>query len=107
MSGKGGSGKTTIAGTLARILARQGHPVLAIDGDSNPNLGIALGVAPETVNAMPALPRDMLQEVVDEAGDKSQVLRVSVAEIAAQYGATAPDGVRLLAMARLDHAGAG
>ena len=30
MNFKGGSGKTTTAGTLARLLSRQGHPVLAI-----------------------------------------------------------------------------
>jgi glycine/D-amino acid oxidase-like deaminating enzyme len=33
VSGKGGTGKTTIAATLARCLARRGHRVLAIDGD--------------------------------------------------------------------------
>ena len=38
ISGKGGSGKTTISATLARVFARQGFPVLAIDGDPNPNL---------------------------------------------------------------------
>ena len=32
ISGKGGSGKTTISATLARVFARQGLPVLAIDG---------------------------------------------------------------------------
>ncbi|MDQ3172407.1 MAG: ATP-binding protein, partial [Acidobacteriota bacterium] len=30
ISGKGGSGKTTISATLTRILARRGLPVLAI-----------------------------------------------------------------------------
>ena len=34
--GKGGSGKTTIAGTLARLLGRQTGKVLAIDGDTTP-----------------------------------------------------------------------
>ncbi len=40
ISGKGGSGKTTLAGTLARIYARQEHRVPAIDGDPNPNLAV-------------------------------------------------------------------
>ena len=43
-AGKGGSGKTTIAATVTRTLARRGHIVRAIDGDSNPNLAIALGI---------------------------------------------------------------
>lgn len=32
--------------TLARLLARRGQRVLAIDGDPNPNLALALGVPP-------------------------------------------------------------
>jgi len=35
VSGKGGTGKTFIAGTLARIFAQNGYKVLAIDNDSS------------------------------------------------------------------------
>ena len=34
-SGKGGVGKTTVSGTVARAMARAGHKVLALDADTN------------------------------------------------------------------------
>jgi len=107
LSGKGGSGKTTTAGTLARLIARQGYSVLAIDGDSNPNLGITLGIPLDTIDRIEALPADLLRDVEDEQGNRTTVLATSVEEIAAEYGTTAPDGVRLLAMKRIDHGGKG
>ena len=45
--GKGGSGKTTTSSVIARTLARGGLAVVALDCDSNPNLGISLGVGDE------------------------------------------------------------
>lgn len=107
VSGKGGSGKTTTAGTLARLLARQGRQVLAIDGDSNPNLGIILGLPPDDVEQIPVLPAELLEDVVDEEGNSHRVLTADVEEIVARYGTTAADGVRLLAMKRIDHAAKG
>ena len=44
VAGKGGAGKTTIAGTLARVMAERGQRVVAIDDDSNPNLALTVGV---------------------------------------------------------------
>ncbi len=45
LGGKGGTGKTTIAGLLIRYMIRHGmKPVLAIDADSNSNLNDVLGV---------------------------------------------------------------
>lgn len=42
--GKGGSGKTTTSAVLARTCARSGRRTLALDCDSDPNLGISLGL---------------------------------------------------------------
>lgn len=45
MAGKGGTGKTTIAGLLVRFLLNRGiRPVLAVDADANANLNEVLGV---------------------------------------------------------------
>ena len=45
VSGKGGTGKTTIAALVIRyLLKRNLKPVLAVDADPNANLGDALGV---------------------------------------------------------------
>jgi len=107
VSGKGGSGKTTTAGILARAFARRGYPVLAIDGDNNPNLGIALGVEPEVVDAIPTLPRDLVRTEDDDEGNRREVLSMGIEEIAQRYGTPAPDQVNLLAMNRIDHSGAG
>ncbi|HEX7628084.1 MAG TPA: AAA family ATPase, partial [Candidatus Methanoperedens sp.] len=44
ISGKGGVGKTTLSGTLARLFARKGYDVLAIDADPSMNLASALRI---------------------------------------------------------------
>jgi CO dehydrogenase maturation factor len=45
VSGKGGTGKTTLAGMILRFLLDQGKgPILAVDADSNANLHEVLGV---------------------------------------------------------------
>jgi len=49
ISGKGGVGKTTLAGVMARLLASQGRPVLAIDADPDSNLASAVGLPPEVL----------------------------------------------------------
>ena len=102
VAGKGGSGKTTISGTMERLLARDGRRVLAIDGDSNPNLALTLGVPQERMNELPTLPRDLLRRT--EGGAH---LTKTLEEICASHSLDAPDGVTLLVMAHPQHAGTG
>ena len=46
LAGKGGTGKTTMAGLIVRMLVeKKAGSVLAVDADPNSNLGEALGVA--------------------------------------------------------------
>ena len=45
LAGKGGTGKTTVAGMLIKYLVHKGRtPVLAVDADSNANLNEVLGL---------------------------------------------------------------
>jgi len=49
VSGKGGTGKTTLSGMILRYLLDKGKtPVLAVDADSNSNLNEVLGVRVES-----------------------------------------------------------
>jgi CO dehydrogenase maturation factor len=105
--GKGGSGKTTIAATLARLFAQRGCEVLAIDGDPNPNLGVALGVGTPELATLGALPRSILEQHKNEAGETQIALAQPIEMITTEHGIPAPDGITLLLGCQVDHAGAG
>ncbi len=102
IAGKGGVGKTSISGTMARTLARSGRHVLAIDGDSNPNLALTLGIPAELMGDMPTLPRD----IVRRSGGNAELTK-PLAEVLSSHSVTGPDGVTLLVMAHPQHAGTG
>jgi CO dehydrogenase maturation factor len=102
VAGKGGSGKTSISGTMARVLARAGHDVLAIDGDPNPNLALTLGIEPERMDSLPTLG----PEHVDRKPGGPE-LTLPLEELEASHSVTGPDGVRLLVMANPRHANTG
>jgi CO dehydrogenase maturation factor len=106
-SGKGGAGKTTIAATLARVWAQQGKQVYAIDGDPNPNLGVALGIPSETLASAPTVPNDVVSDVYDAEGHQHMKLKRPLSELRDQFAITGPDGVHLMLVTGLDHAGQG
>jgi CO dehydrogenase maturation factor len=64
ITGKGGVGKTTLAGTLARLYAASGRPVLAIDADPDANLATAVGVPPERMAAL--TPIAAMDDLIEE-----------------------------------------
>jgi CO dehydrogenase maturation factor len=107
ISGKGGVGKTTIAGTLARILARRQHTVLALDVDSNPNLGLSLGISSAQMEQLPAVPHGLTEWRQDAQGHAYVHLRCSIPEFIANYGVPTSDGVQLLMTGEVAEASAG
>lgn len=100
-AGKGGAGKTTLAATLARLAAREGRAVVAVDADSNPNLGVALGL-PADGGPPRALPPGIVSRRLT-----GPALRDLLPAVLEAYGAVAPDGVRLLTMGSPAHADSG
>jgi CO dehydrogenase maturation factor len=88
--GKGGSGKSVIAGTMARLLARRGRPVLALDTDTMPGLALSLGTS------APATPP--LVHAVEKAEHGCWRLKRGIGAVRAvqRYSTVAPDGVRVL-----------
>jgi CO dehydrogenase maturation factor len=107
ISGKGGSGKTTLSATIARLIARRGYSVLTVDGDPNPNLGIALGINQTNLADLQPLPRDIIEQRPDAAGNNQPHLTQPIELIKDKYGVPAPDGIRLVLTGRVDHAGKG
>jgi CO dehydrogenase maturation factor len=104
IAGKGGVGKTFVSGTLARLLARDGYNVLAVDADPNINLASTLGIPREVADKIvPLSENDSLVEErtgVSPGKSYSSVFRMTptVGDIVDKYGVVGPDGVQLLIM---------
>jgi len=64
ITGKGGVGKTTLSGTLARLYAAAGRPVLAIDADPDANLSAAVGVPVERMADV--VPISAMDDLIEE-----------------------------------------
>ncbi|MDH5770446.1 MAG: AAA family ATPase [Candidatus Bathyarchaeota archaeon] len=112
ISGKGGVGKTTIAGIMARTLAERGFKVLAIDADPNANLGLTLGIPPEvTQKIVPVSENIKLIKEKTGVGPESYgaIFRLSfrVDDIVDNFTIRSPDGVNLLIMGTVKSAGEG
>lgn len=104
LTGKGGSGKTTLAATLARTFARRGYRVNALDGDPNPNLATAIGITDNDVARLRRVPREAILDDRDKAAPH---LSRPFEEVLAEYGVTGPDAIGVLTMTGLLGAGKG
>src|SRR5262249_59692793 len=105
IGGKGGSGKTTIAGTLARVLAERGQQVVALDDDSNPNLAVTLGLPHGQAASLPAIPRDWLEEKPDGDGGTRLELEVPPEGFIERFGPPGRQKLTRLLMGPPDHRG--
>lgn len=92
--GKGGSGKTTTAAVLARGLARRGAAVVALDCDTNPNLGLSLGVGEEATERLVSMRQALDATSGGHAADWAGLIE--------RFSTPGPDGVTLAVVNRID-----
>jgi len=109
VSGKGGVGKTLIAGVLARGFVERGIKTIAIDADSSPNLALTLGLSAE--EARKIVPISENKELVDSKTSTGYSgvyrLQFTVDDIVRDYSVSTPFGVSLIVMGTVQSMGAG
>ncbi len=98
VSGKGGVGKTTISANLAKLFAKHGYHVIAVDADPDSSLGFALGLDEKELDAIrPIIEKQDL--VLEKAGDGAMYsLNPLVDDVAERFSIQTPSGIRFLRM---------
>lgn len=111
VSGKGGVGKTLIAGTLARLFAKDGFKVLAIDNDSAMNLSYTLGLDENTKSQIVPIKemKSMIEErtLVKGAGPGVYNINPEVSDIPDRFKVSGPDGLQLLVLGGIEEPATG
>ena len=94
MAGKGGTGKTTLAGFLIKYLVQKGKtPILAVDADSNTNLNEVLGVS--LTDTLGTSRQQMKDGIVKQGMTKQMFMEIKLAEAVVEG-----EGFDLVAMGR-------
>jgi len=111
ISGKGGVGKTTLAGVMARILAKRGRKVLAIDADPDSNLASAIGLPKEALAKLSPI-ASMTSMIEERTGAKKGTfgsvfkLNPKVDDLPDEMGVNY-EGIRLLLLGCIPQGGGG
>jgi CO dehydrogenase maturation factor len=109
VSGKGGVGKTLIAGGIARGFAERKYKTIAIDADSSPNLALTLGLTAEEARKIKPISEN--KELVDAKTSTGYSgvynLNFKVDDIVREYSVATPLGVNLIVMGTVRSMGAG
>ncbi|MFC1623764.1 AAA family ATPase [Candidatus Omnitrophota bacterium] len=105
ITGKGGTGKTSIAAGLAFIFKNQGKKVIAIDADPDANLATALGVPP---SERPLAISGLKKIILERTGEVGAFFKLNpkVDDIPEKFSVM-HEGVRLIEMGTVKKGGAG
>lgn len=108
VTGKGGVGKTTLAGLLTRLLAEKSDTVLAIDADPDANLGSAIGFSQNEIeNSVPiSKMKELAEERTGAEGDGFYSLTPHVSDIPDTYSLKFQN-IRLLHLGTVEQGGGG
>lgn len=111
VAGKGGVGKTTIVGSLARIWARDGMNVWAVDADPAAHLHTVLEIPKASAPSPISSELDLIEERTGARPGTTTGpffrLNPKVDDIPARYSRMGADGVRLLVLGTIRAAGGG
>ncbi|MBD3195124.1 MAG: AAA family ATPase [Candidatus Lokiarchaeota archaeon] len=111
VSGKGGVGKTLVAGTLARLFAKDKYNVLAIDNDSAMNLSYTLGIKQEIKDQITPISemKDLVKERTEVKGAGPGVYNINpkVSDIPDKYKVNGPNGLELLVLGGIEEPATG
>ena len=108
ISGKGGTGKTTLAALIARTLAAEGRPILAIDADPDANLASAVGLAPASWPVPISDMKEMIRERTNSKGGYGTYFKINpdVRDLPEKYSSEI-HGVRVLSLGGVPAGGSG
>lgn len=93
--GKGGAGKSMVAGTMARLVAQRGERVLVFDADPMPGMARSLGTKDT--------PEPLLADAVERRNGGPWRLKRGIGPVTAvrRYAREAPDGVLMLQLGKI------
>ncbi len=111
ISGKGGTGKTTVAALLAHAFNRDGNKVLAVDADPDANLAAALGISEQQAAAITPISkqRQLIQERTGAIPGKfGQLFKINptVADIPEKF-CSEIKGIKILVLGAIQQGGKG
>lgn len=99
VTGKGGTGKTTLTALMTRILRAEGFSVLAVDADPAVSLTYALGCTPDRTIA------DLRTTMIEDPDEKRRIMDIPMEQVIAGEAVMHLDGFDLLVMGKSEGPG--